>query len=160
MKGIRLRSTTANLINRCANSSKVLVRLSKLSDASAILTAEDLNYTEVVALEQLESQSPDQQRAIAKFHLKDFYGVEDLTIEDIISDREGRWRGELLNLEAQLYPDISLDRTVKALEKQASWRQNLCPWDIPGTQMRREIRDRLGLTEFIRGSNSRCRMDR
>ena len=122
----------------------------KLADAESILNADTLSFTEVLALEQKEALSPEQQRALAKFHLKDFYRLEDLALEDILADREGRWRGELLNLEAQLFPDAALDRTVKALEKQRSWRQFLCPWDIPGTELRREIRDKLGLTKFIR----------
>ena len=122
----------------------------KQADAQSILNADTLSFTEVLALEQKEALSPEQQRALTKFHLKDFYQLEDLMLKDILADREGRWRGELLNLEAQLYPDVALDRTVKALEKQHSWRQFLCPWDIPGTAIRREIRDKLGLTEFIR----------
>ena len=121
----------------------------KLADAQKILQAEDLSYSQILALEQLEVLSPDQHRAISKFHLKEFYCLEELTLGDILADRDGRWRGELLNLEAQLQEGVALDRTVKALEKQVSWRQNLCPWDIPGTELRREIRDTLGLTEFL-----------
>ena len=122
----------------------------QLADAEQILNADSLTFTDVLALEQREALSPEQQRALAKFHLQDFYQLDHLTLEDILADREGRWRGELLNLEAQLYPEVALDRTVKALEKQRSWRQFLCPWDIPGTGLRREIRDKLGLTAFIR----------
>ena len=121
----------------------------KLADANRILHAEDLSYSQVLVLEQLEVLSPEQQQAIAKFYLKDFYCLEELTLQDILADREGRWRGELLNLEAQLQEQVALDRTVKALEKQVSWRQNLCPWDIPGTELRRFIRDKLGLTDFL-----------
>ena len=121
----------------------------KLADAQKILQAEDLSYSQILALEQLEVLSPEQQQAISKFHIKDFYCLEELTLSDILADREGRWRGELLNLEAQLQKGVALDRTLKALEKQVSWRQNLCPWDIPGTELRREIRDKLGLTEFL-----------
>jgi hypothetical protein len=122
----------------------------KMADAHAIYTANDLSFAEVFALEQRETIAPDEQRAIAKFYLKDFYCLEELTLQDVLNDREGRTRGELLNLEAQLFNGLAVERTSKALERQASWRQHLCPWDIPGTEMRREIRDRLGLTEFIR----------
>ncbi|MGB8701884.1 MAG: hypothetical protein WCD18_20915, partial [Thermosynechococcaceae cyanobacterium] len=122
----------------------------KVADAHAILNAGDLSSTQVSALEQKETTSPEEQRAITKYYLKEFYGLETLTLQDILLDREGRTRGELLNLEAQLYEGLALDRTTNALERQASWRQGLCPWDISGTELRREIRDRLGLTEFIR----------
>jgi Domain of unknown function (DUF3854)/Origin of replication binding protein len=122
----------------------------KLTDAMTILNAEDLSLIEIFALEQKEVAAPDEQRAIAKYHIKEFYCLDELTIQDILLDREGRTRGELLNLEAQLFDGVGLDRTVRALERQSSWRQALCPWDIPGTEMRREIRDRIGLTDFIR----------
>jgi hypothetical protein len=122
----------------------------KMADAHAILNAEDLSATEIIALEQKETVSPEQQRAISKYYLKEFYCLDELTIQDILLDREGRTRGELLNLEAQFYPGLALDRTVKALERQASWKQHLCPWDIPSTELRREIRERIGLTQFIR----------
>ena len=133
---------------------KILLQESReaiaIADAHSILNANDLSTTEIHALEQKEATSPDEQRAISKYHLKDFYCLDGLTLQDILLDREGRTRGELLNLEAQLFAGVALDRTLKALERQASWRQNLCPWDIPGTELRREIRDRLGLTDFLR----------
>ena len=74
----------------------------KLADAGKLLEAEDLSFSQVIALEQLEVLSPEQQLAITKFHIRDFYCLEELTLEHILADREGRWRGELLNLEAQL----------------------------------------------------------
>lgn len=118
-------------------------------EAEAILNANDLSYSEIVVLEQKEGISIEETHALAKFHLKDFYCVDELTPELLAFDREGRGRGELLSLEAQLNPELAIDRTAKALEKQASWRQDLCPWDIPGTAMRQELRDKLGLTQFI-----------
>ena len=50
----------------------------KLADAQNILQAEDLSYSQVLALEQLEVLSPEQQQAISKFHLKEFYCLEEL----------------------------------------------------------------------------------
>jgi hypothetical protein len=121
----------------------------KMADAHAIFTANELTFAEVFALEQRETISPDEQRAIAKYHLKEFYCLQALTLQDILNDREGRTRGELLNLEAQLYDGLAIERTSQALERQAVWKQHLCPWDIPGTELRRKVRDYLGLTEFI-----------
>lgn len=121
----------------------------KMIEAEALINADDLSYMEVLSLEQKEGLSLSEAQALSKFHLKDFYCVEELTPELIAFDREGRGRGEILNLEAQLNAELAIDRTAKALEKQASWRQDLCPWDIPGTAMRREFRDLLGFTQFI-----------
>jgi hypothetical protein len=138
-----------------SNSSlKILLQTSrettKMADAHTILNADDLSASEIFVLEQKETTTPEEQRAIAKFHLKEFYCLDSLTLQDILADREGRTRGELLNLEAQLHEGVALDRTIKALEKQASWKQHICPWDIQHTEMRRELRDRLGITDFLR----------
>lgn len=42
-------------------------------------------------------------------------------VEDVTNDKDGRYRGELLNLESTLFPNSAIDRTARALEKQASW---------------------------------------
>jgi Domain of unknown function (DUF3854) len=119
-------------------------------NAEASFGAEDLTYAEIMALEQKERLEPDEQLAVAKYYLKDFYCLETLTIEDVLRDNEGRWRGALLNLESQLFPGLAADRTVKALEKQAGWNQGLCPWDISNAELRRQLRAKLGLEELIK----------
>lgn len=121
----------------------------KQMDAEAILQAEDVTYTQVLALQQKENLSPDEQRSIAKFQLQEFYGLDTLTIEDVLWDNQGRRRRELLNLEAQLFPDVARDGTIKALEKQASWNQGVCPWDLSGAELRRKLREALGLNQFL-----------
>jgi hypothetical protein len=121
----------------------------KLQEAEAKANATDLTYGEVALLEAKEDATPDEQLAIAKFHLKEFYCLEEVTTEDVLADRNGRRRGELLGLEAQLYPNIAIDRTVRALEKQARWNQGLCPWDISGAELRRALREKLGLNNFL-----------
>jgi hypothetical protein len=118
-------------------------------DAESMMTADDLTLTEVLQLEAQESVAPEQQRAIAKFYLKEFYGLEELTVDDILADKEGRRRGELRSLEELLYPGVAVDRTVKALESQLKWNQSLCPWDISSAALRRTLREQLGLTDFL-----------
>ncbi|MBD2168908.1 DUF3854 domain-containing protein [Calothrix membranacea FACHB-236] len=121
----------------------------QLLEAQNIVAAADLTYAEVALLESQESISPEDALAVTKFYLKDFYCLDELTIEDVLWDKSGQRRGELLNLEAQLNPELSLDRTAKSLEKQASWNQGVCPWDISGTALRRQIREALGLNDFL-----------
>jgi hypothetical protein len=121
----------------------------KQMDAEDLMNAEDLTYSEVLALEQQEGLSPEQHLAVAKFHFKEFYALESLNLKDILKDNEGRWRAELLNLETQLFPGLAIERTVKALEKQGTWKQGICPWDISNVELRRQLRSRLGLDELI-----------
>ena len=118
-------------------------------EAEALVTTETLTYTEVLALEQKESLSPEEHLAIQKWHLMDFYDLETLTVDDCLWDREGRRRGELLSLEALLYPDVALDRTARALEKQATWHQGYCPWDIPNAPLRRWLLVAIGIDKLL-----------
>ncbi|MEP0914905.1 DUF3854 domain-containing protein [Leptolyngbya sp. GB1-A1] len=128
-------------------------------DAESIVAADDLTISEVLQLEAQESISPEQQRAIAKFYLKEFYCLDELTIEDILADKEGRRRGELRSLEELLYPGVAIDRTVKALDNQLRWNQSLCPWDISSAALRRALREQLGLTDFLNQDKEWTRYD-
>jgi hypothetical protein len=121
----------------------------KQHEAEAIVGAADLTDAQVLFLEQKENLTPDEQRSLSKFHLKEFYGWDTLGVEDVLWDNGGRRRAEVLSLEAQLFPTVAIDRTVKALEKQASWNQGLCPWDISGVEVRRKLRELLGLNQFL-----------
>jgi Domain of unknown function (DUF3854) len=120
-------------------------------DAEALVTAAILTPAEVLQLEQKEILSPEDSKAIARYYFCDFYGINSsaLTLEMIIDDKNGRRRGELLNLEAQLFPGLAADRTAKALERQALWNQGLCPWDISKAELRRLLREKLRLNDFL-----------
>jgi hypothetical protein len=120
-------------------------------DAAALVAAPILNAVQFLTLEQKESHSPEEARAIARFFFCQFYCIspESLTIEQVLYDRGGRFRGEILNLEAQIFPTVAVNRSVQALERQMSWNQGLCPWDISGVALRRELRQRLDLNQFF-----------
>jgi hypothetical protein len=118
-------------------------------DAQAMLNAADLTFSEVFQLEQQEGLGQEEALAVAKFYFKEFYCLDHLTLEDVLWDKEGRRRGELLNLEMQLFPGVASDRSAKALEKQATWNQGYCPWDISGSELRRWLRAQIGLDELI-----------
>ncbi len=121
----------------------------QLEEAEALTAVETLTFSEVVLLEQKESLTPEERQAIAKYYLMDFYALEELTVEEVIWDNEGRKRGEVLSLEAQLSPEAAIDRTVRGLERQAKWNQGYCVWDVSQAALRRMVRDRIGLTELI-----------
>jgi hypothetical protein len=120
-------------------------------DAESLVAAAPLSSVEVGQLEQKEILSPEESQAIARYYFCEFYGLssEALTVELVIEDKNGRCRGELLNLEAQLFPRLAADRTARALERHASWHQGLCPWDISKAELRRLLREKLGLNDFL-----------
>ncbi|WP_088894895.1 plasmid replication protein, CyRepA1 family [Leptolyngbya ohadii] len=123
----------------------------KEMDAEAIVAARILTLAEKLELESKDSVSPEDKLAIERFNLCDFYVIDPhtLTVDFVLLDKQGRLRGEIANLEAQFSPEASTDRTVKALEKQASWNQGLCPWDIANSAVRQAIRKELGLDDFL-----------
>ena len=118
-------------------------------DALAMLGAEDLTLNEILLLEQKEGLGREESLAAAKFYFKEFYCLDGLTLEDVLWDNEGRRRGELLNLEVQLFPGVGVDRTARALEKQATWNQGYCPWDISGSELRRWLRTQIGIDGLL-----------
>jgi hypothetical protein len=44
---------------------------------------------------------------------------------------------------------MAVERAVRALEKQASWNQGCCPWDVSGAELRRLLRAKIGLDELL-----------
>lgn len=118
-------------------------------DAEAIANADELTFAEITLLQAQESLTQEERLIISNFHLRDFYVLEALTTEDVLGDKDGRYRGELLNLEAMLFPGTAIERTARALEKQASWNQGLCPWDISGAAVRGAMREKVGLAKYL-----------
>lgn len=121
----------------------------KFQDAETLVSAEDLSYSDILLLEQKEVKTPEENLAIAKHYFKEFYCLDTLTVDDVMWDNEGRRRSELLALEVQLHPELAVERTIRALEKQATWGKGFTPWDVSTMELKRMLRDRLGLTELI-----------
>jgi hypothetical protein len=121
----------------------------KLMDAETLVNADDLTLVQVMALEQKEVTTPEEQQAIVKYHFKEFYNLESLTVEDVLWDNEGRRRSEIVSLEALRSPQLATDRTIRALEKQFAWGKGACPWDIPTLELRRAMLEKLGMTDLV-----------
>jgi hypothetical protein len=121
----------------------------KLMDAETLVNADDLTIVQVMALEQKEVTTPEEQQAIAKYHFKEFYNLQSLTVEDVLWDNEGRRRSEIVSLEALRSPQLAADRTIRALEKQFAWGKGACPWDIPTLELRRAMLEKLGMTDLV-----------
>lgn len=120
-----------------------------MMDAEEIVAAEDLTYSEVLQIEQKEATSPEEAIALRKYYLKDFYGLDSLSLEDVLWDNNGRRRQELVALEVQLEPELAIDRVVKHLDKQLTWKKGLCPWDIPTLKLKQALRQALDFDTLI-----------
>ncbi|BAS60314.1 hypothetical protein NIES2135_64570 (plasmid) [Leptolyngbya boryana NIES-2135] len=128
--------------------------------AIAISHAQDLSFAEIKAIQEMsldhqpgaqsnERISPEHQQAMSKFHLKEFYGLETVTPEDVLWDQDGKRRVEITSLEVQLEPSLAQNRSVKSLEQQAVWGKSLCAWDLNQIELRRALREELGITKFV-----------
>ncbi len=119
----------------------------QIIEATAISNAQELTLTEKLALEVKEGATPEERASIQKFNLKEFYCQEEITIDDVLADRNGRRRAEIASLEAQLNGAVSLDRTVRAIER--NWHGYICPWDLSKIELQRAVRESLGVLDFI-----------
>ncbi|MGH2415195.1 MAG: hypothetical protein ACRDEA_16180, partial [Microcystaceae cyanobacterium] len=117
---------------------------------SLLAQARLLNKSELSALERQESLSPEEQLAIEKTHLADFYCEENVTPELVAFDNEGKRRGQMVELEVLLYGSkLSTQRDLDALERQLKWGQGLLPFDHSCYELRRLAREVLGLLPFL-----------
>jgi hypothetical protein len=120
-------------------------------DAEVILSAPILSITQVLELETQEVISPEDRAALERFQLCDFYSIlpETLTLELVLDDRGSRLRTEIRALEELLHPGVAVDRTIRALERQAVWNKGFCTWDIHSAELQRRLRDILQLQDFV-----------
>jgi hypothetical protein len=123
----------------------------RIADAQSIVKAPILDWAKVQELETREGLSPEQQIAIARYHLCEFYAIKPttLTLEQVLWDKDGRTRGELLELENLCHLDVATDRTVGTLEKQFAWGKGLTPWDVSNAELRSQLRKLLGLEKYL-----------
>jgi hypothetical protein len=123
----------------------------KLVDAEEIVSADSITLTEVLKLDGKEVKTPQELHSISKFWFCEFYRIEPelLTVEDVLADKQGRRRVQLLSLEQQLDPGTAADRTVKSIENQLKWNAGLCPWDVSHASLRQTFRKKLGLEKFL-----------
>ena len=115
-----------------------------------VATAKLLNKTELAALERQEFISPEDQLAMEKTQIADFYCQENVTPELVAFDNGGKRRGQIVELEVLLEgAEISTKRDIDAFERQLKWGQGVLPFDHPCYELRRFARDALGLLPFL-----------
>jgi len=134
-----------------------------VAEAKKLLAAPDLTHAQIKILEAKRDADiglqSEELLAIEKYYLKDFYKLETLTLEDILWDLSGRRRGEILNLEYQLYPELAGSKSISSIDIQAKWSQSVCPWDISLCELRRWLRELLGLNDFLDANKEWTRYD-
>jgi hypothetical protein len=123
----------------------------KIERAIAIESATNLTPAEAKQLDQLDGLDESQRLALQKWHIAEFYcvPVAEVSSDLVIYDNDGRRRGQMLNLENFLHPDVAIAADVRSLEKQIKWQSGLTPWDIGNASLKRWCRQQLGLDTYL-----------
>jgi hypothetical protein len=123
-------------------------QLVKQAHCQAVATAKILTKPELESLEKQEAIAPEDQLDIEKTHTAEFLAQETITPEDV--EFCAKYRSSLLQLEVLLQgPDLSIHRDVEALNRQVQWGHGFLPFDQPNYELKRFVRDRLGLEAYL-----------
>lgn len=116
-------------------------------EALATCEARKLTPDEAASLEAAVSLDPDEQRALNRYRIEQFYRSE-VSIDLVLFDRDGRSRGELSLLERLLHPELALDRDRGRVNQLAQGKQ-ITPWDLIHSTAEREALKRIGFIELL-----------
>jgi hypothetical protein len=123
-------------------------KLVKSAHFQAVATAKILTKPELEELEKQEAIAPEDQLDIEKTHTAEFLAQETITPEDV--EFCAKYRSSLLQLEVLLQgPDLSIHRDVEALNRQVQWGHGFLPFDQPHYELKRFVRDQLGLEAYL-----------
>jgi hypothetical protein len=119
--------------------------------AQAIVGANIIESRMVGLLLNQENLSPEQRRELQRYNLCDFYALEPttLTAQAVLDDNDGRRRRELLALEGQLHPETAVASDLQTIDRQMAWQQGLVAWGLPAAELRRRVRQLIGLDHFL-----------
>ena len=117
-------------------------------DAEAIATARTLTEFEVEVLKYQDARTKDDQDALEKLAIQAFFCKKDIGSEDVLFYH--KHHSQIRQLEALLYGcEVSIKRDQTELEAQLQWGSLLTPWDLTGHEVKRAVRDKLGLSGFL-----------
>jgi hypothetical protein len=120
----------------------------KQAHFEAVAQAKILSQPEIDRLERQEAVSPEEQLDIEKTQAADFLALESVTPEDIAFCTQ--YRSTILQFETLIQgQDLALHRDLDTLSRQTQWGQGFLPFDQPFYELKRFVRDRLGLMPYL-----------
>jgi Domain of unknown function (DUF3854) len=120
----------------------------KTEHHQAVAAATILNPAQLAALAQQETLQPEDQLNLEKSRVAEFLALDDVTAADVAFD--GQYQSGLLQLEVLLLGStLAIKRDVQAIARQAQWGNGILPFDQPCYELKRFVRDRLGLLPFL-----------
>jgi hypothetical protein len=120
----------------------------KAEHVQALVAASILTTTEINQLERQDNLDPSDKLNLEKSRIAEFLALDTVSVADV--EFYHQHRGGLLQLEALLYgTDLATKRDLQAIARQTQWGQGLLPFDQPYYELKRFVRDRLGLLPFL-----------
>jgi Domain of unknown function (DUF3854)/Origin of replication binding protein len=114
----------------------------------AVAQATILSPFDLEKLERQEAISPTNQLDIEKTQAANFLGLEQISAEEIAF--YVKYRTAILQLEALLHgQDLAIHRDLDALTRQTQWGHGFLPSDLPFHELKRFVRDQLGLMPYL-----------
>jgi Domain of unknown function (DUF3854) len=123
-------------------------KIVKQAHYQAVAQAQILTLPEITQLERQEAIAPEDQRNIEKTHTAEFLAQTEVSAADV--EFCTQYRQRLLQLEVLVYgSDLAVHRDVDAMSRQARWGEGFLPFDQPFYELKRLVRDRLGLLPYL-----------
>lgn len=120
----------------------------KAEHYQAVATAQLLTPEQVAALTLQETLQPEDKLSLEKSLVAEFLALEEVTAAEV--EFYGQYHGGLLQLEALVLGSaLSTQRDVQAIARQTQWGHGILPFDQPYYELKRFVRDRLGLLPFL-----------
>jgi hypothetical protein len=120
----------------------------KQAHFEAVAQATILSAPELEKLERQESVSPTDQLDIEKTQAAEFLALAAVSAQEI--EFYVKYRTAILQLEALLHgQDLAIHRDLDALTRQTQWGQGFLPYDLPFHELKRFVRDQLGLMPYL-----------
>lgn len=123
----------------------------KLDEASFTANSFDIDLSQAQEYEAKQDRlDPSQLASLAKFYLKDFYVLDRVTVDDVLSDRNGRTRTALTRLEHLLFADLATEKDIKAITNLCQWQADITPVDIPINTLKQETEKICHIPELLK----------
>jgi Domain of unknown function (DUF3854)/Origin of replication binding protein len=120
----------------------------KQAHFEAVAQATILSQLDREKLERQEALSPTDQLDIEKTQAADFLALDEVTAADVAFSIQ--YRSLILQLEVLLHgQDLAIHRDLDALTRQTQWGHGFLPFDQPFYELKRFVRDRLGLMPYL-----------
>jgi Domain of unknown function (DUF3854) len=118
-----------------------------LTHAKSIATAKALTELEAKSLEHKSRNhalSLDELNALERFYVAQFYRLEQIQVDDVIADRQGRTRQEVRNLEMVLNGALAEAKSAGSIEQNPE-----TPQDWSKAVVQHQLLDMSGARQFI-----------